>query len=90
MSDKPEFWFNIKTQLVESGPKSLSLERIGPFPDIESAQAGPDTVIARAKALREEDEKSGTTKTADQWQESCHFALRIDTPLPQPAVIPEG
>ena len=57
MSDKPEFWFNLKTQLVEIGPQSLSLDRIGPFPDFESAQAGPETVIARAKALREEDRK---------------------------------
>jgi hypothetical protein len=57
LSDKPEFWFNLKTQLVEIGPQSLSLDRIGPFPDLESAKAGPETVIARAKALREEDRK---------------------------------
>ena len=57
MSDKPEFWFNLKTQLVEIGPQSLSLDRIGPFPDLESALAGPETIIARAKALREEDRK---------------------------------
>ena len=57
MSDKPEFWFNLKTQLVESGPQSLSIDRSGPFPEFESAQAGPETVIAKAKALREEDRK---------------------------------
>lgn len=57
MSDKAEFWFNLKTQQVESGPQSLSLDRIGPFPDFDTAMAGPDTIIARAKALREEDQE---------------------------------
>ena len=57
MSDKAEFWFNLKTQQVESGPQSLSLDRIGPFLDFETAKAGPETIIARAKALREEDQK---------------------------------
>ena len=57
MSDKPEFWFNLKTQLVEIGPQSLSLDRIGPFSDFDSAKAGPETIISRAKALREEDRK---------------------------------
>ena len=57
MSDKAEYWFNVKTQQVESGPQSLSLDRIGPFPDFDTAKAGPETIIARAKALREEDQK---------------------------------
>lgn len=57
MSDKAQYWFNLKTQQVESGPQSLSLDRIGPFPDFDTAKAGPDTIIARAKALREEDQK---------------------------------
>lgn len=57
MSDKAEYWFNLKTQQVESGPQSLSLDRIGPFPDFDTAKAGPETIIARAKALREEDQK---------------------------------
>jgi hypothetical protein len=57
LSDKAEYWFNLKTQQVESGPQSLSLDRIGPFPDFDTAKAGPDTIIARAKALREEDQK---------------------------------
>jgi len=57
LSDKAEYWFNVKTQQVESGPQSLSLDRIGPFPDFDTAKAGPETIIARAKALREEDQK---------------------------------
>jgi len=57
LSDKTQYWFNLKTQQVESGPQSLSLDRIGPFPDFDTAKAGPDTIIARAKALREEDQK---------------------------------
>jgi hypothetical protein len=57
LSDKAEYWFNLKTQQVESGPQSLSLDRIGPFPDFDTAKAGPETIIARAKALREEDQK---------------------------------
>jgi hypothetical protein len=57
LSDKAQYWFNLKTQQVESGPQSLSLDRIGPFPDFDTAKAGPDTIIARAKALREEDQK---------------------------------
>jgi hypothetical protein len=57
LSDKAEYWFNLKTQQVESGPQSLSLDRIGPFPDFDTAKAGPEAIIARAKALREEDQK---------------------------------
>jgi hypothetical protein len=57
LSDKAQYWFNLKTQQVESGPQSLSLDRIGPFPDFDTAKVGPDTIIARAKALREEDQK---------------------------------
>jgi hypothetical protein len=57
LSAKPEYWFNLKTQLVEEGPQSLSLDRIGPFADFDSAKAGPDVIIARAKALREEDQR---------------------------------
>ncbi len=32
---KDEYWFNTKTQEVEIGKQSLSLDRIGPFATFE-------------------------------------------------------
>ncbi|SCX10991.1 hypothetical protein [Candidatus Aquiluna sp. UB-MaderosW2red] len=57
MSDKPEFWFNTKTQTVESGPQSLSLYRVGPFETYESALSAPAIIESRARAIRDEDEE---------------------------------
>ncbi|MDG2497055.1 MAG: hypothetical protein P8M68_02600 [Aquiluna sp.] len=57
MTDKPEFWFNTKSNQVEIGPQSLSLDRIGPFESSEEAKKGLEIVAQRARQLREEDQK---------------------------------
>jgi len=51
------YWFNVKTKLVEEGPKSLGLDRIGPFETYEEAMRGEQIVRDRARRLREEDEQ---------------------------------
>lgn len=51
------YWFNIKTKTVEEGPKSLGLDRIGPFSTFEEASRGEQIVSERARRLREEDEE---------------------------------
>ncbi len=57
MSEKPEFWFNIRTNAVESGPQSLSLYRVGPFETFETALLALETIESRARVIREEDEE---------------------------------
>lgn len=58
MSEEIEYWYNTKTLRVEEGPKSLALYRIGPFATRQEAENGLNKVLERAKALREEDERS--------------------------------
>lgn len=57
LTKKVEYWFNTKTQSVEIGMQSLSLERIGPFSTLEEAQRALEIVAERAKRAREEDEE---------------------------------
>jgi hypothetical protein len=57
MGEKQEFWFNTRTNAVESGPQSLSLYRVGPFETFEGALLAVETIEARARAIREEDEE---------------------------------
>lgn len=52
---KDEYWFNTKTNEVEIGKQSLSLERIGPFATFEEAKNALEIISKRAKALRAED-----------------------------------
>lgn len=52
---KDEYWFNTKTQEVEIGKQSLSLDRIGPFPTFEEAKRAPQIISKRAQDIREED-----------------------------------
>jgi hypothetical protein len=54
---KAEYWFNTKTNTVEVGKQSLSLDRIGPFPTYEEAQNALETIALRAKAIRDEDQE---------------------------------
>lgn len=50
------FWFNTRTRQVEEGPKSLGLDRIGPFASFEEALRAEEIVNERAKKILEEDE----------------------------------
>jgi hypothetical protein len=52
---KDEYWFNTKTQQVEIGKQSLSVERIGPFARYEDAENALQIIEERAKKIRDED-----------------------------------
>jgi hypothetical protein len=52
---KEEYWFNTKTNEVEIGKQSLSLDRLGPFSTFEEAKNALEIVAKRARALRQED-----------------------------------
>lgn len=51
------FWFNTRTRQVEEGPKSLGLDRIGPFDSYEQALRAEEIVQERAKQIREEEDE---------------------------------
>jgi hypothetical protein len=55
---KDEYWFNTKTNEVEIGKQSLSLDRLGPFATFEQAKNALETIAKKAAALRKEDESS--------------------------------
>ena len=55
---KDEYWFNTKTNQVEIGKQSLSLDRLGPFDSFEEARDALAIIARRAQALRNEDEAS--------------------------------
>lgn len=54
---KAEYWFNCKTNEVEIGKQSLSMDRIGPFESFEAASKALETLALRAKAIRDEDDQ---------------------------------
>jgi hypothetical protein len=51
------YWFNTKTKSVEEGPKSLGLDRIGPFATYQEAMRAEQIVKDRARAIAEEDDR---------------------------------
>jgi hypothetical protein len=55
MSDSPKFWYNTKTNKVEQGLKSLSLDRLGPFDSESEALRALEIIANRAKTIQEED-----------------------------------
>ncbi len=57
LAQQVEYWFNTKTQSVEVGLQSLSLDRIGPFSNRRDAERALEIIAERAKAAREEDLK---------------------------------
>jgi hypothetical protein len=57
MTDKPQFWFNIKTKKVERGLKSSSLDRIGPFDSEQEAKDAEDIVRRRSAAWLDEEKQ---------------------------------
>jgi len=50
-----EYWFNDRTGLVEVGPQSLAIYRIGPFKTREEAERALEIVEQRADAWAAED-----------------------------------
>lgn len=50
MSDKPKYWFNLKTKQVETGLKSSSLDRIGPFETEAEARNAEELIKLRSEA----------------------------------------
>lgn len=55
MSDKPMYWFNIKTKQVEKGLLSRSTDRIGPFETEAEAKNAELIVKLRSEKWREEE-----------------------------------
>ena len=55
MAEELKFWFNQKTREVEKGPKSLAVNRLGPFETFEEAARAEKLIFERARRLREED-----------------------------------
>lgn len=55
--DDPEetWWYNRRTGEVEEGPKSLSMDRLGPFSTREEASRANEIIAERAKHWAEED-----------------------------------
>ena len=56
MSEKSEYWYNVRTQQVEEGAQSDWSQLLGPFGTREEAQAAMDRVRAN-------------NETADAWDE---------------------
>lgn len=51
------FWFNTRTRQVEEGPKSLGLDRIGPFTSREEALRAEEIVREKGQKMLAEDEE---------------------------------
>ncbi|MEN9749432.1 MAG: hypothetical protein RL149_510 [Actinomycetota bacterium] len=57
MVDEPkEFWFNIKTGLVEEGKQTAAIYRVGPFASRSEAEKALETLANRSKSWQSEDE----------------------------------
>jgi hypothetical protein len=57
MAEELKYWFNQKTREVEKGPKSLAVNRLGPFDTYEKAAMAEKLIHERARRLREEEAK---------------------------------
>lgn len=58
MVDEPkEFWFNIKTGLVEEGKQTAAIYRVGPFSTRSEAEKALETLANRSKSWQVEDER---------------------------------
>ena len=55
MAEKQSYWFNQRTGQVEAGPKSIALDRLGPFDSAEEAARAEQIIAERARRLREEE-----------------------------------
>lgn len=54
-----EWWYNSRTNEVEEGPQSLSMDRIGPFKTAEEASRALEVIEARARAWADEEAAEG-------------------------------
>ncbi len=57
MSDKPKYWFNLKTKQVEMGLKSSSLNRIGPFETEAEARNAEELIKLRSEAWTKQEQE---------------------------------
>jgi len=57
VSDKPKYWFNLKTKQVETGLKSSSLDRIGPFETEAEARNAEELIKLRSEAWRKQEQE---------------------------------
>jgi len=57
VSDKPMYWFNLKTKQVETGLKSSSLDRIGPFETEAEARNAEELIKLRSEAWRKQEQE---------------------------------
>lgn len=57
MTEERRYWYNVKTGEVEEGPKSMAIDRIGPFATREEAANALATYEERNRAWDEEDEE---------------------------------
>ena len=55
--DPIEFWYNLKTGLVEVGKQSHSTDLVGPFETREAAEAAPKLLVERAAKWKEDESK---------------------------------
>lgn len=51
-----QFWFNVTTRSVEHGPKSLALDRLGPFLTEADALRAEEIVRERAQKIAADEE----------------------------------
>ncbi len=57
MSEEVQYWFNTKTNQVEVGPQSISLDRVGPFASAAEASRALELIAERARKIREDEER---------------------------------
>lgn len=55
MATEVQYWFNTKTGMVETGPQSLSLDRLGPFESFEHASRALEIIAERARRIAEDE-----------------------------------
>lgn len=53
--DQEKYWYNLNTGEVEHGPKSLGIDRAGPFDTAEDAARAPEIIKERSRAWAAED-----------------------------------
>lgn len=54
-TDENQWWYNLKTGVVERGRLSPSVDRAGPFATEEEAASAPQTIAENARAWNEEE-----------------------------------
>ncbi|MDE0545450.1 SPOR domain-containing protein [Microbacterium sp. C7(2022)] len=50
-----KYWYNTKTEQVEYGYESPSIDRVGPFDSAEDAARAPEKLAERARAWADEE-----------------------------------